>query len=90
MCAHAAYVAVPFDGVQVFKAKWNGIDTVAVKQLLAATTEKAKLDFLREVIMAAPARLAFADSIATHGHTPVLWAFHACSRPLCDHDNDFI
>ncbi|KAK9803523.1 hypothetical protein WJX73_002438 [Symbiochloris irregularis] len=34
---------------QVFKAKWNGVQTVAVKQLIQSTSDKAKTDFLREV-----------------------------------------
>lgn len=35
--------------VQVFKAKWNGIQIVAVKQLQESCDAKAKLAFLREV-----------------------------------------
>ncbi|KAK9802724.1 hypothetical protein WJX73_001425 [Symbiochloris irregularis] len=34
---------------QVFKAKWNGVQIVAVKQLIQATSDKAKTEFLREV-----------------------------------------
>ncbi|KAK9807188.1 hypothetical protein WJX73_005815 [Symbiochloris irregularis] len=34
---------------QVFKARWNGVQTVAVKQLIQATSDKAKTEFLREV-----------------------------------------
>lgn len=39
-------------GVQVYMARWNGVQVVAVKQLLQATTDKAKMDFLREVLQA--------------------------------------
>ena len=35
---------------QVFKAKWNGVQTVAAKQLIQSTSDKAKTDFLRERI----------------------------------------
>ncbi|KAK9842423.1 hypothetical protein WJX84_004112 [Apatococcus fuscideae] len=34
---------------QVFKAKWNGVQVVAVKQLRAISDDKAQLSFLREV-----------------------------------------
>ena len=35
--------------MQVFKAKWNGVQVVAVKQLRAISDDKAQLSFLREV-----------------------------------------
>ncbi len=34
---------------QVFKASWNGVQVVAAKQLHDTGTQRAKLDFLREV-----------------------------------------
>ncbi|KAK9864746.1 hypothetical protein WJX84_008462 [Apatococcus fuscideae] len=34
---------------EVFKARFNGVQTVAVKQLREGGTDKAKIDFLREV-----------------------------------------
>ena len=34
---------------QVFKAKWNGVQIVAVKQLHNVTSKRAELEFLREV-----------------------------------------
>ena len=35
--------------LQVFKAKWNGVQFVAAKQLRNVGSQRAKLDFLKEV-----------------------------------------
>ena len=35
--------------MQVFKARWNGVQDVAVKQLIQSTSDIAKTEFLREV-----------------------------------------
>ena len=37
--------------LQVWKAKWNGVQVVAVKQLRSAASQKAQLDFMREVLL---------------------------------------
>lgn len=42
-------VMMALPSLQVWKAKWNGVQVVAVKQLRSAASQKAQLDFMREV-----------------------------------------
>ena len=51
------YWSEPLSFVQVFKAKWNGVQIVAVKQLRVISDDKAQLNFLREVIQCLKWRL---------------------------------
>lgn len=45
----AGGMAMALSALQVWKARWNGVQVVAVKQLRSAASQKAQLDFMREV-----------------------------------------